>query len=51
MRLEDRFPQSRGFNLSEPSLAFQAAAYTLTDALNQVFQLVPGRRLDALKPG
>ena len=35
--------------LFQQSLAFQAAAYTLTDQLNQILELVFIRCLDALK--
>jgi hypothetical protein len=37
--------------LLQQSLSYQAVSNALTDALNQVFQLAPGRRLDMLKPG
>ena len=36
--------------LFQQTLAFQAAAYTLTDQLNQILELVFIRCLDALKP-
>ena len=37
--------------LLQQSLPFQATAYTLTNQLNQVFQLALVRYFDALKPG
>jgi hypothetical protein len=37
--------------LLQQALPFQATAYTLTNQLNQVLQLVLVRRFDALEPG
>jgi len=39
--------QGGGFLIAQ--VAFQAAAYTFTDALNQILQLVFNRRFEALK--